>query len=152
MAATQRHDAAVAPGRELPHVQIAHVAVVHGLKLCADRLHQFGVGRFVQQLPGRGAHQAEAPVQDDQRTHDAHDRVQQREVREAPHQQSHDRQHTGQRVGQHMKVGGLEVVVVVVCRVPCAVSGVVGKSRVPRPVSRVFMVVVVVVRVPVVAV
>ena len=89
------------------------------------------VGHRVEQDGARCAQQADRPVGDDGRAHEPHDGVHPHPAEEAARQQRRDGQHRGQRVGQDVRVGGAQVVIVVVMTMAVRMAAVVPSTCAP---------------------
>lgn len=82
------------------------------LQRCADLVGKpAAFRRRIDQYPARLADQAPRPAHDDQRADDAHQRVGPEPAIAAAEQQGDDSEDRGQCIGQHMQIGGAQIVV-----------------------------------------
>ena len=79
-------------------------------------------GLVIEQNPRGIANKAPGPAGDQRRAHNTHGRVQPTRAHILACQQGHNRQQRGQRIRQYMQVGGAQVVIVPVVRVPLIIS------------------------------
>eukprot|EP01022_Parablepharisma_sp_SALTPOND_P021856 TRINITY_DN43714_c0_g1_i1.p6 TRINITY_DN43714_c0_g1~~TRINITY_DN43714_c0_g1_i1.p6 ORF type:complete len:319 (+),score=122.47 TRINITY_DN43714_c0_g1_i1:1736-2692(+) len=119
--ADQGHDGPQMARPQAPKMQVRDLVAGALFKGGADLLGQPGQGVHVQQHPARVAHEPPGPAGDDQRAHDAHHRVHPHPAQILARGQGGDGQQRGERVGQHVQIGGLQVVVHLVVVVGLAV-------------------------------
>ena len=98
------------------------------------------IGHGVEQHRSRRSQQPVRPEPNDQRADNAHHRVHPIPTKEAPGEKRHYREDRSQGIGEHMRVGGTQVVVVVlmlvfvVVLVPCSSRNSQALARLtPRP-------------------
>lgn len=94
-----------------PHVQVSDFGITRLLDQRANLLRDMIIS-VVQQNPSGGAHQAPCPPGDDNGPNDAHGRVKPSPAEIAPREQGGNGEHGNERIGNHVTVGGLEVVIV----------------------------------------
>ena len=103
-------------GADAPDVEVADGGAF-GFGQRADLGRQRGFGG-VEQDGGGVLHQAPGPARDDDRPQYADRRVEPPPAEIAPGEQRRDRQHRCQRVGQHMDIGGAQIIVGMAMLVP----------------------------------
>src|SRR6185312_16728521 len=100
-------------GTKTPDMKVGD-AIVADLEALADRLAQRATGCGIEEYGASIAHQAPRPMGDHAGADDADHRIEPVPAIEAGGEQARDRQHRGQRIGQHMPVGRAQIVVLVV--------------------------------------
>ena len=107
-------------GADLPEMQVRHTVAV-GFETLANIFGNVCFGRGVQQHRAGIAQQPVSPAYDDNAADKAHRRIGPGPFREHRNQQCRDGQNGGCRIGQHMQIGGAQIVVAVMVVVVFAV-------------------------------
>jgi hypothetical protein len=94
-------------------MEIEDEVVGVGLDQPADPVALLGGDLGIEQRPARGTQQPVGPPEDDSRADQAHHRIEPDPAEAAAADQRHDCQHRSQGVGQHVEIGGPQIVILV---------------------------------------